>query len=487
MKSTTFRALCAASLTLMLAAGCGTLAERGDMQAAKSWQAVSFSKAGESKGVVLYYGDRDKLTKLVEAGADVWAVDTKNKRAQAGLTQETARLAQSLGMRVEVKQVAANRGFDKQYRTYDQILARLRELDAKADFAELVDIGDSWEKTQGKANRDLWALKITKGGKKPVVTMAACHHAREIVTPEMVLMQAEHLVENYGRDAAVTAAVENTEIYLIPMVNPDGHHVVATTGQDQRKNTNNVTGGKRRLGVDLNRNYDIAWGTVGDSGQPESDTFRGTKAFSEPETAAMRDFLSAHPPVIYLTFHSYANTVMWPWDHKKEKPVDPRLSALGTQLGKLSGYSAYQGCEMYLNSGDDVDWAHAKLGSLAYTIEIGGWGDGFMPSYSKVPKFWSENAPMMAYALKVAGNPAAVFGPAVKAEAKRGALSIQAPGAKRVELFRGRPGAAGTGEALALKGSQAIAPVRSGARELLYVHAQGANGQWGPFEAVWSN
>jgi hypothetical protein len=60
---------------------------------------------------------------------------------------------------------------------------------------------------------------------------------------------------------------------------------------------------------------------------------------------------------------------------------------------------------MYLNSGDDVDWAFATVGALSYTIEVGSWGDGFMPPAKKLPEFWKQNAPMMAHVLKVADNP----------------------------------------------------------------------------------
>ena len=57
----------------------------------------------------------------------------------------------------------------------------------------------------------------------------------------------------------------------------------------------------------------------------------------------MRDLMLKIKPAVYLTFHSYSNAVMWPWDHKNEAPKDPRLAALGKQLGKISGYKAYQG------------------------------------------------------------------------------------------------------------------------------------------------
>ncbi|MFP5503806.1 MAG: M14 family metallopeptidase, partial [Candidatus Sericytochromatia bacterium] len=485
MQPFNLRPLAAVSLTLAAAtllASCGQLPQRAEMQGVAGWSAVTFGNSAEQKPVTLAYGDRDRLTQLVSAGMDVWSVDVKRRLVQGTLTAEQAKLAESLGMKVEWRNKQAIRTrVDKEYRSYEQIAARLQELAAqKPEIAQLVDIGDSWEKTQGRADRDILALKLGRGTGKPVVTFVGCHHAREIVTPEMVLKAAEHLVEGYGQDAEVTAAIDNREIWIVPMVNPDGHKH-ALEGHSWRKNTNNVTGGKRKPGVDLNRNYDIAWGTVGDSGNPDSDTFRGKAPFSEPETQAVRDMLTKKPPVVYLTFHSYANTVMWPWDHKKEAPEDKRLMAVGQALGKLSGYDAFQGAKMYLNSGDDVDWAHAKLGSLTYTVEVGSWNDGFMPSASKLPKFWDENRPMMMYALKIAENPDAVFGPEIKVERAAGGVKVNAPAsAAAVEVFRGRPGRPGTGEPLAVRGPQTFVPAGAGPRELLYVRAQGKNGQWGP-------
>jgi hypothetical protein len=411
VKRTSRTALRLAALGATLATalvGCGVMrAPLSQGDSVRGFGAVTFLSTDQAREAVLQYRDRDRLTRLASAGVDIWSVDRQARRAKVKLNQAQAKLAQELGMQVEWPLRQSVFRADKGYRNYDQITARLKELVAKhPEFVQLVDIGDSWEKTQGIAQREIWALHLNTGGAaaKPNVTIAGCHHAREIVTPEMTLMMAEELVEKYGVDPEVTEVVNTRDIWIIPLVNPDAH-MRAVTGTDWRKNANNATGGKRRVGVDLNRNYDIAWGTVGDSGNPESDTFRGAKAFSEPETQAVRDQLLRHKPVVYMTFHSYSNAVMWPWDHKDEPPPDPRLAVLGKQLGKLSGYQAYQGCDMYLNSGDDVDWAFATVGALSYTIEVGGWSDGFMPSYSKVPKFWNENRPMMMHALKVAANP----------------------------------------------------------------------------------
>lgn len=478
------RALAAAALAISVASCAGGMPQEGAVVGTANWGALSFEKANDQKPVVLYYGDRDKLTQLLNAGADVHSVDVKKKRAVVAINKSQAELAKKLGMGVEIRQDLPTNRVDQGYRTFEQITAKMKELAAAhPQFVQLVDIGDSWEKTQKIADRDIWALKIgTPGAGKPKVVFAGCHHSREIVTPEMVLMQAEAMVAGYGKDAETTAAIEGRETWLVPMVNPDGHHIVMTKGIDQRKNGNNATGGKRRVGVDLNRNYDAVWGTVGDSGSPEADTFRGTKPFSEPESQAVRDLIRATKPAVYLTFHSYSNCVMWPYDSTREVPADKRLPILGKALGKQSGYEAYQGAEMYLNSGDDVEWAYRELGTLAYTVEIGGWGDGFMPAYNKVPKFFKENSAMMNYALKVADNPAVAAGVEAEAALTRAGVTVQAPGAAQVEYFYGKPGAAGTGAALAA--GQAI-PVRQG-RELVYAHAKDAKGQWGPWAISWT-
>jgi hypothetical protein len=478
--------------SLSVLAGCQTMTYRpaapgatGSV-AAQGWDQLSFESATDRKPVVLTGTNPAALTKLVEAGMDVWSLDRPAKKATGVLNQEQADLARQLGLSVQALPASVTRmRADSGYRTNEQIFTRMRALAAQgAGFGvELVDIGDSWEKTQGKGGADILALHFTKGKGKPTVTFAGCHHAREITTPEMVLKMAEHLVENYGKDAEVTSDIDNRDIWIVPLVNPDGH-ALAVQGQDQRKNTNTKTGGKRRIGVDLNRNYATAWGKVGDSNQPESDVFRGTSAFSEPETSAMRDLHTKNPPVIFLSFHSYSNAVMWAWDNQSAPPPDSaKLAALGQKLGKLSGYDAYQGAEMYLNGGDDIDWTYDKFKTMSYTVEVG--KSGFMPPSSQLPQFWNENRPMMLYALKVADNPNAVFGPEAKATVNRDGVSIAATGAVKAEYFIGKPGKAGTGNALSLNGKLDVAG-ESASRQLVYIHAQDAKGNWGPWETIWS-
>jgi carboxypeptidase T len=58
-------------------------------------------------------------------------------------------------------------------------------------------------------------------------------------------------------------------------------------------------------GVDLNRNYGYQWGydDIGSSPDSNSDTYRGSGPFSEPETQAIRDFVTAHQFVVSLSYH----------------------------------------------------------------------------------------------------------------------------------------------------------------------------------------
>jgi len=103
-----------------------------------------------------------------------------------------------------------------------------------------------------------------------------------------------YLLENYSSDPSIKNIVDNTEMYFIPVVNPDGYIYNQTTNPNGgglwRKNRRN--NGDNTYGVDLNRNYSYNWGydNTGSSGNTNSDTYRGPSPFSEPESRIMRDF-----------------------------------------------------------------------------------------------------------------------------------------------------------------------------------------------------
>ena len=95
-----------------------------------------------------------------------------------------------------------------------------------------------------------------------------CHHSDEVMGAEIVVALMEKLVAGYGRDHEVTAWMNSLEIYLVPVINVDGHNVV-TSGHDPRwrKNLRDVNGdgvtGIYPEGVDVNRGYDFNWAMGG--------------------------------------------------------------------------------------------------------------------------------------------------------------------------------------------------------------------------------
>jgi hypothetical protein len=491
----------AASTSAAVLAGCGKLPMPSQAAGPRDLGPLTAAafKGGKPAVVSVAFKTRKELASYVNAGLEVWYVDQDAKKAFGQISAQELPAVQKLGASLRIVQgPGIYNDFDGGYHDYDELKAELEALAAKhPDLAKLSDVGDGWEKTQGKGNRDILALRIGKGDAsgKPGVLFCGNHHAREIVTPEIVLLIAKMLLDGYGKDPELTHFVENRDILLVPMVNPDGHRL-AEEGNDWRKNTNLLSGGGSSFGggpngpgIDLNRNYGFKWGLPGASANPSSATFRGQGPFSEPETQAMKRLIDSRKWQFLMTYHSFSNLILWPWGYTDAPPPDKRIAPIGMQLGKLSGYKPQQSVQLYPTSGDTTDYAFGEHGILAYTTEIGTWGDGFDPPYAKLPAFWKQNEPGARLLLKLADNPGHVFGPALAGAAVRGGqLEIGAPGgAVEVEAFVGRAGADGTGAKSPVANGRAVLPTppRAG-NGLVLVHARDAKGNWGPFEAVFN-
>jgi carboxypeptidase T len=497
------QAALASTLMLAVVSGCGRDGLTGTAAGPRDFgpaTAASF-KGHKAPVVSIAYQSRAQLTAAASAGMEIWYVDQNAKKAFGQITAKELNALKAIGLEPHIVQAPGTlrNDFDKGYHTYAQIKAELAEMaERHPELAKVMDIGDSWEKTQGKADRDILCLHIGKGDAagKPGVLFCGNHHAREIVTPEIVLNIAHMLLDGYGKDADVTNFVENRDIYLVPMVNPDGHKL-ASEGADWRKNTNLTTGGGTSFddgpegpGVDLNRNYGFKWGLPGASANPANATFRGPAPFSEPETQAMKKLVESRKFTFLMTYHSFSNLILWPWGYQDAPPPDKRLAPIGMQLGKLSGYKPEQSVQLYPTSGDTTDWAFGEHGVLAYTTEIGAWGDGFDPPYAKMGQFWKENEPGARLLLTLADNPAHIFGPELKDVAVNGgAVTAALPkGSVEAEAFVAKAGQDGTGMASRVDSNGRatfLIPSDAGGR-LMLVHAKDAKGNWGPLKAVFT-
>jgi carboxypeptidase T len=115
-------------------------------------------------------------------------------------------------------------------------------------------------------NRPLHWLRIsdnpTVDENEPEVLYTALHHAREPQSLAQMLFFMWYVLENYATDPEIKYIVDNSEMYFVPCVNPDGYVFNQTTnpsgGGFWRKNRR--TNADQTMGVDLNRNYGFNWG-----------------------------------------------------------------------------------------------------------------------------------------------------------------------------------------------------------------------------------
>ncbi|MEU6860599.1 M14 family zinc carboxypeptidase [Glycomyces sp. NPDC046736] len=327
------------------------------------------------------------------------------------------------------------------YRTVDAYEADLQAItEANPDLTVLHDIGDSWLKTQGQGGHDLLAVCLTKltdgdcetdpDSVKPRFTLMAQIHAREIATGEIAWRWIEKLVDGYGTDPEVTELLDTTEVWVVPIVNPDGVDIVASGGNNpvlQRKNANDTAGNcGSRLGIDLNRNSSFEWGN--DSTNPCAETYQGATAASEPETQAIEAWLrdmhpdqrgpGANDPApddardVFITLHSYGNYIIIPYGYTADPaPNDTALRALGADMAEYNGYFVGTNDDTvgYGTSGTTDDMAYGELGVAAFTFEVGGnFGTcgGFFPAYTCVDaSLWPENEGALLTAAQAAAAP----------------------------------------------------------------------------------
>ena len=242
-----------------------------------------------------------------------------------------------------------------------------------------------------------------------------CHHAREWISVEVPFLFGKYLLDNYGLDPQVRALVDAAEIWIVPIVNPDGLEYSIHVYRYWRKNRRANADGT--FGVDINRNYGYAWGAdnEGSSGYPGSDIYRGTGPFSEPETAAVRTlFASAGIDFrALISFHSYGQYILYPWGYTAAPAPDD--AALGTVAAAMAGLMAgVQGTAytygqasqaLYLTNGDTVDWAYSLRGAPAFTVELPPVDidhGGFFNDEAAIGAVFEENLPAMLYLARYA-------------------------------------------------------------------------------------
>jgi carboxypeptidase T len=249
--------------------------------------------------------------------------------------------------------------------------------------------------------RPLYWLRVSNNpnvaqANKPQVLYTALHHAREPNSLSQMIFYLWYLLENYNTNSEIKYLVDNTEMYFLPCVNPDGYIYNQTTNPNGgglwRKNRRVNTNGS--FGVDLNRNYGFQWGfdNTGSSATATSETYRGTAPFSEPETRLVQQFVRSKDFRLTLNYHTYSNDLIYPWGYiNSATPDSTAFKAYGKLLTAENNYVYGYGTETvgYVTNGDSDDWMYGdttggKRRILSMTPEVGKASEGFWPPATSI-------------------------------------------------------------------------------------------------------
>jgi hypothetical protein len=268
------------------------------------------------------------------------------------------------------------------HHTYAELRAELREIaGAYPGIVSLRSLGRSYE------GRKLFVLKISDNvatdESEPEVYVDGGIHGHEHLSTEQALALIRWLVEGFGSDPRTTAIIDSAEIWIAPLVNPDGAVFDISEGRFHRWRKNRQPNADGSKGTDINRNFGYMWAGPGSSADPSDAFYRGTRAWSTPEARRIRDFVgsrvvaSGQKLALALTIHSHGEFVMYPFGWTREevppdmRPSDRvRLEALAEGIAQRNGYRAVQAGKLYRSSGTFMDWAYAKHRILALTLEM---------------------------------------------------------------------------------------------------------------------
>ncbi|MBG0567576.1 zinc carboxypeptidase [Actinoplanes sp. NEAU-A11] len=316
---------------------------------------------------------------------------------------------------------------DSAYHNYTETIAAINSaVAAYPAIASKRVLGKSYE------GRDIVAVKISDNvgtdEAEPEVLFDANHHAREHLTVEQALYLLGQFTSGYAADTRVRNIVNSREIWIIPMVNPDGveYDIASGSYRSWRKNRQ-PNSGSSYIGTDLNRNYGYRWGCCGgSSGSTSSATYRGPSAFSAPETRVIRDFVNSRVVggvqqiKAAIDFHSYSQLVLWPYGHTTANTSTGMnadqantFATFGRQMAATNGYTPQQSSDLYITDGDSLDWLWGTHKIFAYTFELypgGASGGGFYPPASVIPRETSRNREAALLLAEVADCPYKVIG-----------------------------------------------------------------------------
>ncbi|MFG1607735.1 M14 family zinc carboxypeptidase [Actinoplanes sp. NPDC049265] len=312
---------------------------------------------------------------LARAGADTTEIDRPEGGRAAGvevvLTGAQAGRLREQGIRLTERRAArAAPAGDGVFRPYSGSGGIAQEMRAVA----AAHPGIASVRSIGKTVRgqDILVLKVTRNaartpdGSRPGSFFFGAQHAREWITPEVTRRLMHHVVDGYGTDPRITGLVNGTEMWFMPVANPDGYDYTFSDGPGARlwrKNMRDNNGDGQIAvgdGVDTNRNFDWQWGydDEGSSPDPGTEIYRGPSPASEPENVAFNAFERRVRPEFAVNMHSAAQLLMYGvgWQTATPSPDDGVYRSLvGTPAtSAVPGFRPQVLSDIYTSNGDSL-------------------------------------------------------------------------------------------------------------------------------------
>ncbi|XP_057185867.1 carboxypeptidase A1-like isoform X1 [Triplophysa rosa] len=265
------------------------------------------------------------------------------------------------------------------YHTLDEIYSWMDTLVAShSKVVSKVQIGNSYE------NRPMYALKFSTGGeKKPAIWIDAGMHSREWISHATAVWIANQIATDYANNRApVPKILGLMDIYLLIVANPDGYfftHKSSSSFYRLWRKNRSVTSDPKCFGVDLNRNWDAAFGGPGASDNPCDEDYRGPSANSEIEVKNMANLIESHGNFkSFISLHSYKQLLMYPYSYTGTNPPD-QTELHSIAVAASNALSSWHGTVYTVGSifntieqasGASVDWAYNRGIKYSFAFEL---------------------------------------------------------------------------------------------------------------------
>lgn len=318
---------------------------------------ISIDKVNSSS-IIVYVNDK-QFKQIQDLGLDIVSIPNKAKLYAQQLWDETKDSDDPMNAYYSINE----------YHTFMQNI-----VDQYPNICQLVNAGNS---VQG---RPIYFLKISDNPtieeNEPEIRLSSSIHGDEVVGYDILIRLISLITTGYGSNDRLTSIVNNTELWINPLTNPDGY-VLA-----QRANAN---------GVDLNRSFP-------DFSANDENTAEGR----EPEIAILKNFADTHTINQSINFHGGELVINYPWDaiytlHPDNDVMEDLSLTYAIENPSLYNSTDFEhgitnGAAWYVVHGSMQDWLNAYYTCMDVTAEISldKW-----PPVNTLDTYWANNRESM--------------------------------------------------------------------------------------------